>query len=51
VQSAINEGRLTFHAMQVDHNPFQMNTLELNNLKVLIQLDQAEKLKERMNHW
>jgi hypothetical protein len=51
VQSAINEGRLTFHAMQVDHNPFQMNTLELNNLKVLIRPDQAEKLKERMNHW
>jgi hypothetical protein len=43
VQSAINEGRLTFHAMQVNRNPFLMNTLELNNLKVLIQPDQVEK--------
>jgi hypothetical protein len=45
VQSAINEGRLTFHAMQVDHNPFPINTLELNNPKVLIRPDQAEKAK------
>jgi hypothetical protein len=45
VQSAINVGCLTFHAMQVDHNPFPINTLELNNPKVLIRPDQAEKAK------
>jgi hypothetical protein len=45
VQSAINEGRMTFHAMQVDHNPFPINTFELNNPKVLIRLDQGEKAK------
>jgi hypothetical protein len=45
VQSAINEGRLTFHAMQVGHNPFPIKTLELNNSKVLIRPDQAEKAK------
>jgi hypothetical protein len=48
VQSTINEGRLTFHAMQVDHNPFPINTLELNNPKVRIQPDQAEKAKGKM---
>jgi hypothetical protein len=31
--------------MQVDHNPFAINTLELNNPKVLIRPDQAEKAK------
>jgi hypothetical protein len=31
--------------MQVDHNPFLINTLELNNPKVLIRPDQAEKAK------
>jgi hypothetical protein len=45
VQSAINEGRLIFHAMQVDHNPFPINTLELNNSKMLIRSDQAQKAK------
>jgi hypothetical protein len=48
VQSAINEGCLTFHAMQVDHNPFPINTLELNNPKVLIRPNKAEKAKEKM---
>jgi hypothetical protein len=45
VQSAINEGRLIFHAMQVDHNAFLINTLELNNPKMLIRPEQAEKAK------
>jgi hypothetical protein len=31
--------------MQVYHNPFPINTLELNNPKVLIWPDQAEKAK------
>jgi hypothetical protein len=52
VQSTINEGHLIFHAMQVDHNPFPINTLELNNPKVLIRPDQAEKDKgKKCNHW
>jgi hypothetical protein len=45
VQSSINEDRLDFHAKQVDHNPFAMNTLELNNPKVLIRPDEVEKPK------
>jgi hypothetical protein len=40
IQSAINEGRLKFHEMQVDENPFPnssfVNALELSNLKGLI---------------
>jgi hypothetical protein len=31
--------------MLVDHNPFPINTLELNNPKVIIRPDQAEKAK------
>jgi hypothetical protein len=49
IQSAINEGRLVLHNMQVDQNPFPvnafMNTLELLNPKVLIRPDQADKAK------
>jgi hypothetical protein len=46
IQSAINEGRLKFHEIQVDENPFHnsafVNTLELSNPNVLIRPDQAE---------
>jgi hypothetical protein len=49
IQSAINEGRLVLHNMQVDQNPFAvnafMNTPELLNPKVLIRPDQADKAK------
>jgi hypothetical protein len=49
IQSAINEGRLKFHEMQVDENPFPnsafVNALELSNPKVLIRPDQAENAK------
>jgi hypothetical protein len=49
IQSAINEGHLKFHEMQVDENPSPnsafVNTLELSNPKVLIRPDQAEKAK------
>jgi hypothetical protein len=49
IQSAINEGRLKFHEMQVDENPFPnsafVNVLELSNPKVLIRPDQAENAK------
>jgi hypothetical protein len=29
VQSAINEGRLTFHEMRVDKTPFPINSMDL----------------------
>jgi hypothetical protein len=49
IQSAINEGRLKFHEMQVDETPFPhsafVNTLELSKPKVLIRPDQAENTK------
>jgi hypothetical protein len=49
IQSAINEGRLKFHEMQVDENPFPnsafVKVLELSNPKVLIRSDQAENTK------
>jgi hypothetical protein len=49
IQSAINEGRLKFHEMQVNENPFSnsafVNTLELSNAKVLIRPYQAENAK------
>jgi hypothetical protein len=45
VQSAINEGRLTFHEMQVDKAPFPINTMDLQQPKVLVRLHQAEASK------
>jgi hypothetical protein len=49
IQSAINKGRLKFHEMQVDENPFPnsafVNALELSNPKVLIRLNQAKNAK------
>jgi hypothetical protein len=36
VQSAINEGRLSLKEIQVDNNPFSINTIDLQNSKVLI---------------
>jgi hypothetical protein len=49
IKSAICEGCLEFHEMQVDENPFPnsafVNILELLNPKVLIWLDQAENAK------
>ena len=44
-QSAINEGRLTFHEMQVDKTPFPVNTMELQQRRVLVQPHQAEATK------
>ena len=37
VQSAINEGRLALHEMQVDKASFPVHTIDLDNVKVLIQ--------------
>jgi hypothetical protein len=45
VQSAINEGRLTFHEMQVDKGPFPINTMDLQQPKVLVRPHQAEATK------
>lgn len=36
---------MKFHGIQIDQNPFPINTLELTNPKVLIRPDQAEKAK------
>jgi hypothetical protein len=45
VQSAINEGRLTFPEMKIDKAPFPVHTIDLNNAKVLIRPDQVEGAK------
>ena len=45
VQSAINEGRLTFPEMKIDKASFPVHTIDLNNAKVLIRPDQAEGAK------
>ena len=45
VQSAINEGRLTFPEMKIDKAPFPVHTIDLSNAKVLIRPDQAEGAK------
>jgi hypothetical protein len=48
VQSAINDGRLTFgdrNKMKLDGDPFLMNVVELEWKKILVQTDQAESTK------
>jgi hypothetical protein len=45
IQSAINDGRLSFAEMQVDKTPFPMNTLDLEGKKVLLRPEQAEAAK------
>ena len=47
VQSAINEGRLTFPEMKIDKALIPVHTIDLNNAKVLIQPDQAEGAKDK----
>jgi hypothetical protein len=42
---AINEGRLSLNEIQVDKNPFPVNTIDLQNSKVLIRLEQADAAK------
>jgi hypothetical protein len=42
VQSAINEGRLVLPEMQIDKTPFPVHTIDLNNAKVLIRLEQSQ---------
>ena len=45
VQSAINEGQLTFSEMKIDKALFPVHTIDLNNAKVLIRPDQAKGAK------
>jgi hypothetical protein len=45
IQSAINEGRLMLHEMQVYKQPFPINTVELQQPKVLVRPHQAEATK------
>ena len=45
IQSAINEGRLALHEMQVDKVSFSIHAVDLNNAKVLIRPEQAEGAK------
>jgi hypothetical protein len=45
VQSAINEGHLTFHETQVDKAHFPVNTMDLQQPKVLVRPHQAEATK------
>jgi hypothetical protein len=45
IQSAINEGRLAFHDMQVEKIPLLVNTMSLQQPKVLIRPHQAESTK------
>jgi hypothetical protein len=45
IQLAINEGRLMLHEMQVDKQSFPINTMELQQPKVLVRPHQAEATK------
>jgi hypothetical protein len=47
IQWAINEGRLMLHEMQVDKQPFPINTMELQQPKVLVRPHQAEATKDK----
>ena len=42
IQSAINDGRLSFAGMQIDKQPFPMNTLDLQGKKMLIRPEVAK---------
>ena len=47
VQSAINEGRLAFQEMQVDTQPFPINTIHVACEKVLVRPETADKSKSK----
>ena len=50
VQSAINEGRLTFtegSKMKLDSDPFPINVVELESKKMLIRSDQTESARKK----
>jgi hypothetical protein len=45
IQLAINEGGLMLHKMHLDKLPFPINTMELQQTKVLVRPHQAEDTK------
>jgi hypothetical protein len=45
VQSAITEGRLAFQEMQVDTQPFPVNTIDIAYKKILVRPEMADKGK------
>jgi hypothetical protein len=45
IQSAINEVRLAFQEMQVDRQPFPVNTIEVTCEKVLVRPEMVDKGK------
>ena len=47
IQSAINEGRLAFQKMQVDTQPFPVNTIEPTCKRVLVRPEVADKGKDK----
>jgi hypothetical protein len=47
IQSAINEGHLMLHEMQVDKQPFPVNTMELQQPRVLVRPHQDEATKDK----
>ena len=52
VQSAVNEGRLEMHEIQVDKLSSPVHTIDLDNAKVLIRPEQAEGAKgKKCHHW
>jgi hypothetical protein len=52
MQSAINEGRLSFQKMQINKHPFLVNIIELTDKKGLVRSDVADKDKiKKYYHW
>jgi hypothetical protein len=51
IQSAINEGQLSFQEMQMDTQPFPINMIELASKKVLVWPEATDKCKEKHHHW
>jgi hypothetical protein len=47
IKSAINEGRFMLYEMQVDKQPFPVNTMELQHPMVLVRVHQAEATKHK----
>jgi hypothetical protein len=47
VQSAINEGQLAFQEMQVDTQPFPVNTIDIACKKILVRPEMADKGKSK----
>jgi len=48
IQSAVNEGRLVMHEMQVDKASFPAHTIDLDNAKVLFGQNKPKVQKEIM---